>query len=289
MKENTTQISVSGIRKIQEILEIIEISADLESNLNNDPVGLVWELPESERELGGLIASGLAYGRVDVLRKAIEDVFERLEWRPLALASAEPDEIAKRLQGFVYRMTKGDDLADLIVGASRVIAETGSLEDAYLEGEELTHLERASAFVNRIRSARIRENLGRGFAYLMPDPALGSTTKRLHLYLRWMVRPAPPVDFGLWTRVSPASLIIPVDTHIAQFARHLGLTNRKSNDLKTALEITESLSKMDPVDPLRFDFPLCHLAISSKCIHRFDPPRCEVCPAKSVCSVYSTI
>ena len=279
---------ISKMLEIRNILEIIEIGTDLKANVDHDPVGLVWELAQSERELGGLVASGLAYGRVDVLRLAIEDVFERLEWRPLALASAEPDEIAKRLKGFVYRMTKGDDLADLIVGAARVIAESKSLEDAYLEGEELTHLERASCLVNRIRRARVRETLERGFAYLLPDPALGSTTKRLHLYLRWMVRPAPPVDFGLWTRVSPASLIIPVDTHIAQFARHLGLTSRRSNDLKTALEITQSLSNMDPEDPLRFDFPLCHLAISSKCIHKFDPPRCEVCPAKSVCSIYST-
>jgi uncharacterized protein (TIGR02757 family) len=102
------------------------------------------------------------------------------------------------------------------------------------------------------------------------------------MYLRWMVRPADGFDLGLWHQVSPAKLIIPVDAHIRRIGRYLGLTSRKQADWRMAREITASLRGLDPDDPVKYDFPLCHLGISEGCAGR-DLLRCNACPIVEFC------
>jgi len=114
----------------------------------------------------------------------------------------------------------------------------------------------------------------RGFRHLLPSPAGGGSCKRLNLFLRWMVRDQD-IDFGLWKEVDKNRIVIPLDTHVARISRCLGLTERKSNDWKTAAEITESLKLYAPADPLRYDFVLSHLGISGSC--RADESACITC------------
>lgn len=83
-----------------------------------------------------------------------------------------------------------------------------------------------------------------------------SACKRINMFLRWMVRQGSPVDFGLWTHCDSRELIIPLDTHVGEIARQLGITQRKSNDLKMALEITEAMKQVFPDDPVKGDFAL---------------------------------
>lgn len=90
----------------------------------------------------------------------------------------------------------------------------------------------------------------------IPVPGSPSANKRLYMFLRWMVRIGSPVDFGIWTRITPDKLIIPLDTHVYQVAASLGITSRRNADLKTAIEITEAMSSIWPDDPARGDFAL---------------------------------
>ena len=90
---------------------------------------------------------------------------------------------------------------------------------------------------------------------LLPNPEKGSAMKRANLFMRWMTR-HDDVDPGGWNRISPARLIIPLDTHIFRISRALGLTKRKVADLKTALEITDAFRDVCPEDPVRYDFVL---------------------------------
>ncbi len=83
-------------------------------------------------------------------------------------------------------------------------------------------------------------------------------------FIRWIVR-KKDIDLGIWELIPPSKLIIPLDTHIARISRCLGLTDRKSPDWKMAADITESLKKLDPGDPLKYDFALCHQGISGLC------------------------
>lgn len=255
-----------------------------------DPVELVWAYDDpGDRELVAWIASTLAYGRVSLLKEAIAEVLEILGPRPLErLLQADDVEASfgDALSGFVYRMTRGVDVLDMLAGLREVLRTYQSLEDAYLAcpGSD-DHLARASFLVRAIRAGRLRDELQRGLRYLMPDPADGGACKRLHLFMRWVVRGPDAVDLGLWARTSPAVLRMPLDTHTSRICRYIGLTSRRSNDGKAVDEISASLRQLDPDDPMRFDFALCHLGISGSCIHRRSPDHCPGCPIEAICTL----
>jgi len=117
-----------------------------------------------------------------------------------------------------------------------------------------------------------------GMTQFFPSPAKGSACKRINLFLRWMVRDKD-IDFGLWRSIPANRLVIPLDIHIARISRCLGFTKRASADWKAAIEITEALKKLDPADPLKYDFALCHHGISGVCRGR-NNPGCRDCALK---------
>lgn len=276
----TTNHAAAG--HLGSFLDELVAQTDHLARRESDPIGLVhrYQAPE-DREVAALIASCLAYGRVDLLRRAVATVFDVLGDHP-ALAVTELR--ADILEDFVYRMTRGPDLYDLFTAVARVRADWGSLEACYADGDG-THLERAIRLVERLHERRHRRELARGFRYLLPNPADGSTTKRLHMFFRWMVRGPDEVDFGQWTAVTPAELIMPLDTHTSRLCRYLGLTSRKATDLRTAIEVTDALRALRPDDPLVYDFALAHLGISGSCIHRRSEEHCPGCPIEAVCGL----
>ncbi len=127
-----------------------------------------------------------------------------------------------------------------------------------------------------------RNRLSYGYRHWFPRPSTGGACKRMLLFLRWMIRREAP-DFGLWTAVPPAALLIPVDTHIENMARALGLTRRRSRNWKMTEEITRGLRRLDPTDPVKYDFSLCHTRMSGQCLDRRDAAVCAPCRLRSVC------
>ncbi len=100
------------------------------------------------------------------------------------------------------------------------------------------------------------------FGHLVPSPEKGSACKRLLLYLKWMIR-KDDVDPGGWN-LDPSKLVVPLDTHMYYITSKLGFTNRKSADLKTALEVTDVFKKISPNDPTKYDFALTRLGIKNE-------------------------
>jgi uncharacterized protein (TIGR02757 family) len=90
-------------------------------------------------------------------------------------------------------------------------------------------------------------------------------------------------DFGLWTAISPARLLMPIDTHVENMARSIGLTRRRSRNWKMAEEITARLARLDAADPVKYDFALCHTRMAGDCRDRRDPVVCTPCGLRSVC------
>jgi uncharacterized protein (TIGR02757 family) len=172
-------------------------------------------------------------------------------------------------------------VADLLANAAALRRAEGSLGRALarFRREEATFLDAVARFADALRGPRP----GRALSHLVPDPRKGSASKRLFLYLRWMIRPADGVDLGTFDGLDAAELIIPVDTHVQRIAKNLRLTERDDASLRTALEITAALGAIDPKDPVRFDFALCHLGISKECPSRRDPEKCGRCVVREVC------
>src|SRR5262249_9169458 len=120
-----------------------------------------------------------------------------------------------------------------------------------------------------------------GVQYFFPRPSAGSACKRLNLFLRWMVR-RDALDLGVWTTISPRLLVVPLDTHVIRVGRCLRLTRYISPGWAMARDITETLRKLDPEDPLKYDFSLCHLGMMNAC--GFNRGQADVhCPLRGVC------
>jgi len=286
---------------IKAALDAVRARVDLAARRASDPIEFVHrQRAREDREMVALLAASCAFGNVKAIRLKLAEVLDRVGPRP-ALAADEPTALFASLDGFKHRLFRGEDLARLLIGARRVQRAAGSLGDAFVgelarvdrerhdEAPEARVREALASFCDRIRAegglpaAGAKDASGRrGPAHLLSDPRAGSATKRLLLFLRWMVRPDDGIDLGLWT-VPTRRLLIPVDVHIHKLSRNLGLTRRKDLSWKTAVEITRALARLDPDDPTRYDFSLCHMGMVQRCPSRQDPERCQGCGVRPVC------
>jgi uncharacterized protein (TIGR02757 family) len=152
------------------------------------------------------------------------------------------------------------------------------------------YAEALSTFLRNLRSfssfpsSSSPRPFSRGLAFLLPSPSSTSALKRQHLFLRWMVR-TEGFDLGLWRggRFSPARLLLPMDTHVHRISRYLGLTRRPSADLAASREATEFLRRLDPEDPVAFDWALSRLGILAECTGSPARRHCQRCAIAPVC------
>ncbi len=275
---------------LQRALDGVRQRCDVAKRRESDPVGYVHAYPDPlDKELVGLLAASIAFGKVVTIRQKLEDALTRLGPR-LAVTLDDSLLVFSRMHGWVHRVFRGEDIARLLIGARRVQRAHGSLGARFARDlrEGGTLREALSRFSAAMRAAG---GLGgtpdaasrRGPRHLLPDPHGSGGSKRMLLYLRWMVRPDDGVDLGLWKEVDPGVLLCPVDTHIHKLSRNLGLTTRKDVSWETAEEITRGLSRLDPKDPVKYDFSLCHLGMLQRCPSRRDAARCEGCGVMPVC------
>ncbi|HQK95229.1 MAG TPA: TIGR02757 family protein [Armatimonadota bacterium] len=217
-----------------------------------DPVGFLYAYENPlDREIAGLVASCLAYGRVAQIHRSVADALSRLGRPASLLSGATPDDLHRIFDGFRHRFCSGEDLVPLLWGVRGVLDEFGSLERAYCAGGRGG----LAAWVGRIERAA-----GAPLGHVLPSPAAGSACKRLNLFLRWMVR-HDDVDPGGWERVSPASLRVPLDVHMHRIGRRLGFTRRAQADHRTVEEVTQAFREVAPHDPVRYDFALARSAM----------------------------
>ena len=257
----------------------------------SDPVHIVrrYAAPE-DREVVGFCAAGLAFGRVASVLNSIESLLAVMGPRPSAFVRGfEPGRNAKRLAPLVHRWIRGRDLAALLLVLQRMLHESGSIERFFLDGDDSSAPDigpALDAFSTRALATDVRPAYGRmparpGVCSFFPRPSAGSACKRLNLFLRWMVR-KDVVDLGVWTGLSPSRLIVPLDTHVIRLGQCLRLTRYRSPGWKMAAEITASLRAIDPVDPVRYDFSLCHVGMMNACgFNRAQKD--SQCPLRGVC------
>jgi uncharacterized protein (TIGR02757 family) len=263
-----------------------------------DPIELVRHfLDPADREIAGFCAAALAFGRVASVLNSIRSLFAIMGPHPAAFVRRfEAARDTRLFDRLVHRWTHGRDIAALVWILRAMLERSGSLEGFFLEGFRSEHVDIGPAldsFSRRAREidlrpiyglgARARSGVPRrpGVHYFFPCPSSGSGCKRLNLFLRWMVR-ADLVDLGVWTRIPAAKLIVPLDTHVIRLGKCLRLTRYASPGWKMAAEITASLRALDPDDPVKYDFSLCHLGMMNACGHGRSQ-RDAHCPLKGLC------
>ena len=245
----------------------------------------------SDREVVALLTACLAYGRVDLFGRALDGVLASMGPSPARFVrDFDAARDASAFATFLYRFNRPRDLVAFCAAARDVLARYGTFEKCFVAGDAepagpiAPALERfARAFLDAdVSDVFPRGRRSRGYRHLFPLPSSGGPCKRLHLFLRWMVRRDQP-DLGLWTSVSPSRLLIPVDTHVENMSRAIGLTRRRSRSWKMAEEITARLALLDAADPVKYDFALCHTRMAGDCRDRRDAIVCPPCGLREVC------
>lgn len=285
--------------ELRERLEALIEAVDVPARLASDPVCFVHRYPEpADQEVAAVIASTLAYGRVAAFFPVLERLFALADAAggPRAWVEGfEPGRDGEVLRPMGYRWNRGIDWILLLSALQGAYRRVDTLEA--LLPEQLPLPEALSALVDVLRTEAVGASaaagidadafaqLPRGLRTFLPRPADGSATKRWWMLLRWLIRrPTLGIDLGLWQTRQPAELIVPLDTHVLRISRFLGLTERSDGSLRTAREVTRQLARLDPVDPVRYDFAIAHLGISGGCRGHRDPEVCVACPLDPVCA-----
>jgi uncharacterized protein (TIGR02757 family) len=256
-----------------------------------DPIQIVRRFPrDDDREVVGLVAASLAFGRVMSVLQSIERVLAVIGPEPAAYVRRfDPGRDGPAFRGIVHRWTRQADIVALLWLMRQMIDRAGSLEGFFLEHDDPSADDVEGAldrFSTRALALDLVAAYGRvpkrpGVCYFFPRPSAGSGCKRLNLFLRWMVR-RDALDLGVWRRVSPAKLIVPLDTHVIRVGRCLRLTDYTSPGWRMARDITASLRRLDPDDPVKYDYALCHLGMMNACGFQRRQGDSQ-CPLRGVC------
>jgi uncharacterized protein (TIGR02757 family) len=257
----------------------------------DDPVRLLSRYPDpADREVAAFLAAGLAFGRVRSVINSVESVLAVMGPAPAAFVrrfSIARD--GRRLRPLVHRWSRGEDLIALVLVLQRMLCDAGSIEQFFARGldPDAPDVEAAlESFAVRACAIDVSAAYGpaagrRGVTYFFPRPGAGSACKRLNLFLRWMVR-RDAVDPGGWSAIRPSQLIVPLDVHVIRVGRCLRLTRYQSPGWRMATDITASLRRLDPGDPVKYDFALCHLGMMGECGFS-RAQRDAICPLRGFC------
>ena len=215
----------------------------------------------ADAEVIGFLTATIAWGQRKTIIANAWKLARLMDGAPHDFVmNASPTEL-RRLEGFVHRTFNSTDLRHFVKGLRHVYMTYGGLEDAFLEdGRSGPMYQAIDRFKQRFFEPRHQSRTEKHVA----DPLKGSNAKRINMYLRWMVRPNDRgVDLGLWHRISPADLMVPLDVHTGRVGRELGLLKRTQDDWKAVEELTAALRRFDPQDPVKYDIALFALGIEA--------------------------
>lgn len=242
--------------EIKSFLEEKYLQYNNPSFIPPDPISIPHRFADRrDREISGFLTAAIAWGRRDLILRSSNKMLGMMDNAPYDFISSATDDEISRLSAFVHRTFNGTDCTYFITGLRHLYSHYNSMEDVIVKG-----IDNGGSLISGLA------NLRSEFFFLpherrtekhFADVLGGAAGKRLNMFLRWMVRrDTNGVDFGIWTKIDPALLYIPLDLHSGNTARRLGLLGRKMNDWKAVEELTALLREFDPEDPSKYDFAL---------------------------------
>lgn len=240
--------------EMKEKLDALVKKFEIEDFIKNDPVQFPHRFKTIEDiEISAFIAALFAYGKRELFIKKLNVLFSIMENRPYDFL-LNFEEHKHKLNGFVYRFIKDFDLICFLEILSKLYhgKNAKGLKELFYDG-----FQKGTTIQNVVDYFYSNANpkCSMGFYHLLPNPKNGGAQKRFNMFLRWMVRDGI-VDLGVWNFMEKSQLLIPLDVHVGNVSRKLGLLKRSSNDFKSVIELTNELKKFDPEDPIKYDFAL---------------------------------
>lgn len=230
--------------------------------IQDDPIQVPRAFSRREdAEVIGFLTATIAWGQRKTIIANAWKLARLMEERPFDFVMNADAADLKHVSGFVHRTFNGEDLRHFVRGLRHVYANHGGIEQAFLDHDAIGDMGLAIArfkqrFFEPGHQPRTRKHVA--------DPSKGSNAKRINMYLRWMVRPSDRgVDLGLWKRMKPSDLMVPLDVHTGRVARELGLLTRGQDDWKAVEELTAALREFDRSDPVKYDIALFGLGVES--------------------------
>lgn len=228
----------------------------------NDPICVPHQFQKlQDIEIAGFFAATFAWGQRKTIINKSNQLMALMDHQPYEFVCNASDVELEQLNQFKHRTFNSEDLQYFVRFLRHHYQNNDSLEQAFnLDKSSIEN--RLTAFNQYFFS--LPNHPIRTYKHVA-SPAKKSTCKRLNMYLRWMVRKDDNgVDFGLWNTIQPSDLMIPFDVHVERIARKLGMLNRKQNDWQTVVELSNYLRKLDPKDPIKYDFALFGLGVIEK-------------------------
>ncbi len=231
--------------------------------LETDPICIPHRFHKKEDiEISAFLTATIAWGNRKSIIASADKMLAYLDNDPYEFVCKHQETDLNRVRSFVHRTFNGLDFEFFIRALRHIYKNHKSLEQVFSTNAKDSSLQPAISEFKRTffeipHSKRTLKHVS--------DPSKGSAAKRINMFLRWMVRDAnTAVDFGLWKSITPAQLSCPLDVHSGRVARKLGLLKRKQNDAKAVQELDASLRKLDPEDPVKYDFALFGLGVFEK-------------------------
>lgn len=234
------------------------------SQISPDPLEFPHRFKnENDIEISAFIASIFAYGNIKQIINSLEKLHTIMGESPYEFVFTFQKNHEKYFKDFKHRFYTTEDVIHLFKILSQIIKKEDSIKNHFYTFYNASGNIKDSIHLfgrDLIKRSYQTDKLSHGLKFMFPDPYKGSAAKRMNLFLRWMIR-KDELDFGFWDKIPKSDLIIPVDTHIAKICKELKLTTLKNVSWKMAEEITNNLKKYDAIDPVKYDFAICHIGM----------------------------
>lgn len=249
-----------------ELKEFLDEKVVLYNNptfIESDPIQIphAYTLKE-DIEIAGFLAATIAWGNRKMIINNAQKLMNIMGNTPYDFIMSHKEEDLEKLDGFVHRTFNNSDAITFVKGLKNIYQNHNGLESVFAKNSEINSTQKSiSAFKKVFFEIPHQQRTTKHVS----DPLNNSAAKRINMFLRWMIRnDNKGVDFGIWKTISPASLSCPLDVHSGNVARKLNLLTRKQNDAKALFELDSNLRKLDPNDPVKYDFALFGLGVFEK-------------------------
>ncbi len=270
------------------------------SYLQTDPIIFPHRYKNSvDIEIISLLSCLYAYGNVKSIKNFLESIFKLLGPNPYECFLEKQESLERKFSQInYYRFQTNNDNRNILLTLSSIIKKHDKngrpgpiFESYFLEGLECFEPQKSiSSFQAKLNQQLLQESktnkLTRGLRFLIGDPKSQSAKKRICLFLRWMVRDQFP-DFGIYKLISPRGLAFPLDVHVQRLIKILGISDRKNFGIKEGILVRDFFQKMNPDDPLLYDFYLTRVGMIQKCRGIKIDSICGGCGLRSVCLIGS--